>query len=51
VIKSIICQPDFVAELTLVDYSPGIFQADQGPIPEFQSQITRPPVLERLPHV
>jgi len=33
------------ARLTLVDYSPAIYDSDSEPIPDFDSQITRPPVL------
>ena len=35
--------PDLSAKLTLVDYNPAIYAADQGAIPPFQSQISLPP--------
>lgn len=35
------------ARLTLVDYAPAVFNADDEEIPAFDSQITLPPVLQR----
>lgn len=34
---------DLTATLTLVDYAPAIYGTDLGPIPPFDSQVTRPP--------
>jgi hypothetical protein len=40
VVKSIEPQDELTAKLTCVDHSPAIYQADQGTIPAFDSQIT-----------
>lgn len=37
-------QDNLSARLTLIDAAPEIYEADQGPIPDFNSNITRPPV-------
>ena len=41
--------PDLSARLTLVDLAPGIHGADTGPIPPFESFVSRVPVRNRLP--
>lgn len=43
IIHSITPQSDFIAEVKLVDYAPGIFTASQGTIPEYNNNITIPP--------
>ena len=51
--------PDLTAKITAVDYAPGIFDAETGPIPSFDSHITVPlefvrpvpPVLLQAPQV
>jgi hypothetical protein len=45
VVKSIQPGQDLTAEIKLVDYSPGIFTADTGPIPDYDPQITPPPEI------
>jgi len=37
-------QSDFSARITLVDAAPEIYGADTGPIPDFDSNITQPPI-------
>lgn len=50
-VKEIRPQRDLSAEVTLVQYSPGVFEAENGPIPEFDPGITIPPrpELQRPP--
>jgi hypothetical protein len=48
VVKAIEPQGELTAKITAVDHSPAIYQADQGTIPAFDSQITG---LEPLPPV
>lgn len=36
---------NMTARLTLVDYSPAVYTSDTEAIPDFESQITKPPVL------
>lgn len=48
-IKEISYEDDFQAELTCVDYAPGIFEADTGIIPPQETVITIPPELLRPP--
>lgn len=40
-------QRDHSAEVTMIQYSPGVFVAEDGPIPEFDPGITIPPNPER----
>lgn len=42
-IHSILPQPDFTAEIKLVDYNEGIYDAYDGVIPEYDNNITLPP--------
>jgi len=46
IVKSIEPGQDLTARITCVDAAPAVHQADQGPIPPFQSRITLPPGLE-----
>lgn len=48
-VKAIAPTADFAARLTLVDDAPAIYQADQGTIPAFDSQITEPVDLFNQP--
>ena len=41
--------PDLTARLTCIPYNPAILTADGGPIPEWSSDITVPPVIARTP--
>jgi len=41
-IRSVEPQPDLMARITAIDLSPGVYIADTGDIPEFNSQITLP---------
>jgi hypothetical protein len=41
-VKSVDPGPDLSARLTLVDYAPAVFAADNKPIPAYQSKITSP---------
>jgi len=45
IVQSIEPMENLTAKLTLVDYSPDVYDSDQEVIPEFNSQITRPPLL------
>ncbi len=45
IVQSIEPSQNMVAKLTLVDYSPDIYNSDTETIPEFNSNITLPPVL------
>ncbi len=47
IVKAIRHSGDFRATLTLVDAAPEVHQADTGPIPEFDSLMTLPPLVER----
>lgn len=38
---------DFSANIKLVDYAPGVFTASEGPIPDYDNQITLPPEFRR----
>lgn len=51
IVKSILPGPDLSATLQLVDYAPGIQQAETGTIPTFNSQITQQAELHRTPPV
>lgn len=44
-VKAIDPAADFGAKLTLVPYAPAVFDADTGPIPDFDPLITQPPVI------
>lgn len=48
-IKEVLPEEDFRAEITCVDYAPSIFTADTGAIPEPSTVITIPPELLRPP--
>lgn len=48
IIKAVESTGNLTARITLVDYSPAIFDASTGTIPPFVSAITRPPVLDRF---
>jgi hypothetical protein len=48
IVQEIRPQRDMAAEVTLIQYSPGVFEAETGPIPEFDPRITIPPNPE--PH-
>ena len=41
--------PDLTAKIVLADYSPAIFTADTGTIPEYDPGITLPPEIARIP--
>jgi len=43
IVKGIEPGPDLTARIVCVDAAPAVHQADAGPIPPFQSQITPPP--------
>ena len=45
IVQSIEPSENLSARLTLVDYSPAIYNSDTEEIPPFNSQITKPPVL------
>jgi hypothetical protein len=45
VVQSIEPMDNLTARLTLVDYSPAVYDSDTETIPAFDSQITKPPVL------
>lgn len=47
IIRSIEPRPDLSATITLVDYSPDIFTADSGDIPDFDPGITLRPTIQR----
>ncbi len=47
IVKAIRHAGDFRAVLTLIDAAPEVHQADQGPIPDFDSLMTLPPLVER----
>jgi hypothetical protein len=49
IVKDIIPGPDLSARLVLLDYAPDIQLADTGPIPPFDTKITRPGVFPREP--
>ncbi len=46
-VQEIRSQRDHSAEVTMIQYSPGVFVAEEGPIPEFDPGITIPPNPER----
>lgn len=46
-VRSIEPRADLTATLTLVDYAPAIFNAANGPIPDYNPQITLRPTLQR----
>lgn len=46
-IKEVQPGPDFTARLVLIPHAPGVYTADSQPIPEWDSQITVPPELNR----
>jgi hypothetical protein len=48
-VKEIEPGPDLSARITVVDAAPAVHDADTGPIPAFDPQITRPPVDQRKP--
>lgn len=45
IVQSIEPMDNLTAKLTLVDYSPDVYESDNEVIPAFNSQITRPPLL------
>jgi hypothetical protein len=45
IVQSIEPADNMTARLTLVDYSPAVYNSDTEEIPAFNSQITKPPVL------
>ncbi len=47
IVKAIRHSGDFRATLTLVDAAPEVHQADTGAIPDFDSLMTLPPLIER----
>jgi len=47
IVKAIRHSGDFRATLTLVDAAPAVHQADTGVIPDFDSLMTLPPLVER----
>jgi sulfur carrier protein ThiS len=47
IVQAIEPMDNLTAKLTLVDYSPDIYNSDDETIPEFNSQITRPPLLQQ----
>lgn len=48
IVKSIESIGGMDARITLVDYAPEIFNADDEPIPPFDANITRPPRIDRV---
>ncbi len=48
-VKKIERQNDYVAKLTLVDYAKDIYSADTGTIPDFDSNVTEPIDITKLP--
>jgi len=48
-VENIVPSDDMKASVTLVEYAPAIFSADQGLIPPYDAQITPPGVLESTP--
>ncbi|MCK5518376.1 MAG: hypothetical protein KAI61_03090, partial [Alphaproteobacteria bacterium] len=49
IVKSIEPVSDLSARITCVDAAPGVYDADQGTIPAYSSQISVPPELKRPP--
>ena len=49
IVKSIEPADELTARIVCVDHAPAIFQADQGTIPAFNSQITLPPNIGLAP--
>ena len=49
IVKSITPQGNLAAKLECVDAAPAIHMADSGTVPEFSSQLTLPPELQRPP--
>jgi len=47
IVQSIEPMDNLSAKLTLVDYSPDVYNSDDETIPEFNSQITKPPLLSQ----
>ena len=47
IVLSIEPSSELTARLTLVDYSPAVYDSDDEAIPAFNSQITRPPLLQQ----
>jgi len=46
-VQSIEPMDNYCAKLTLVDYSPAVYDVDDEPIPAFNSKITLPPKIEQ----
>lgn len=49
VVRAVAPGPNLTATLILVDHAPAVHQADQGPIPPWESGITRPPAMADRP--
>lgn len=51
IVRQIEHDHDFVAKVTLLDAAPAIHGATTGPIPDFDTHMTRPPDLQQTPPV
>jgi sulfur carrier protein ThiS len=47
IVQAIEPMDNLTAKLTLVDYSPDVYNSDDETIPDFNSQITKPPLLQQ----